>query len=209
MGIKEWLIPQDKVFYDLFDRLAAVVVLASNRMVDLVEEFMDVKSKVHHLEQLEHEGDKITHEIYEQLNRTFITPLDHEEISRLASALDDILDFIEGTSQRMYNYGITDTDTHMVEMAKLIQLSVVELEDAVKEIRFMKNPRQIEHRCIEVNRLENLADDVLAHAINDLFKTEDAIAIIKRKDIYEHLENATDKCEDAANVLSDIAIRHS
>jgi len=209
LGIKEWLIPQDKVFYDLFDRLAAVVVLASNRMVDLVEEFMDVKSKVHHLEQLEHEGDKITHEIYEQLNRTFITPLDHEEISRLASALDDILDFIEGTSQRMYNYGITDTDTHMVEMAKLIQLSVVELEDAVKEIRFMKNPRQIEHRCIEVNRLENLADDVLAHAINDLFKTEDAIAIIKRKDIYEHLENATDKCEDAANVLSDIAIRHS
>lgn len=97
----------------------------------------------------------------------------------------------------------------MVEMAKLIQLSVVELEEAVKEIRFMKNPRLIENRCIEVNRLENLADDVLAHAINDIFRTEDAIAIIKRKDIYEHLENATDKCEDAANVLSDIAIRHS
>ena len=178
-------------------------------MVDLVDEFSDVKVKVRQLEQLEHEGDKITHEIYEELNRTFITPLDHEEISRLASALDDILDFIEGTAQRMYNYGITDTDTHMIEMAKLIQLSVVELEEAVKEIRFMKNPRQIELRCIEVNRLENLADDVLAHAINDLFKTEDAIAIIKRKDIYEHLENATDKCEDAANVLSDIAIRHS
>lgn len=209
MGIKEWLIPQDKVFFDLFDRLAAVVVLASYRMVDLVDDFSDIKAKVDQLEQLEHEGDRITHEIYEQLNRTFITPLDHEEISRLASALDDILDFIEGTAQRMYNYGISDTDSHMVEMAKLIQLSVVELEEAVKEIRFMKNPRLIENRCIEVNRLENLADDVLAHAINDIFRTEDAIAIIKRKDIYEHLENATDKCEDAANVLSDIAIRHS
>ncbi|HOP67330.1 MAG TPA: DUF47 family protein [Methanoregulaceae archaeon] len=209
MGIKEWLIPQDKVFFDLFDRLAAVVVLASYRMVDLVDDFSDIKAKVRQLEQLEHEGDKITHEIYEQLNRTFITPLDHEEISRLASALDDILDFIEGTAQRMYNYGISDADSHMVEMAKLIQLSVVELEEAVKEIRFMKNPRLIENRCIEVNRLENLADDVLAHAINDIFRTEDAIAIIKRKDIYEHLENATDKCEDAANVLSDIAIRHS
>lgn len=209
MGIKEWLIPQDKVFFDLFDRLAAVVVLASCRMVDLVDDFSDIKAKVRQLEQLEHEGDKITHEIYEQLNRTFITPLDHEEISRLASALDDILDFIEGTAQRMYNYGISDADSHMVEMAKLIQLSVVELEEAVKEIRFMKNPRLIENRCIEVNRLENLADDVLAHAINDIFRTEDAIAIIKRKDIYEHLENATDKCEDAANVLSDIAIRHS
>ncbi|MCC7567116.1 MAG: DUF47 family protein [Methanoregulaceae archaeon] len=209
MGIKEWLIPQDKVFFDLFDRLAAVVVLASYRIVDLVDDFSDIKAKVRQLEQLEHEGDKITHEIYEQLNRTFITPLDHEEISRLASALDDILDFIEGTAQRMYNYGISDADSHMVEMAKLIQLSVVELEEAVKEIRFMKNPRLIENRCIEVNRLENLADDVLAHAINDIFRTEDAIAIIKRKDIYEHLENATDKCEDAANVLSDIAIRHS
>ncbi len=132
MGIKEWLIPQDKVFFDLFDRLAAVVVLASYRMVDLVDDFSDIKAKVRQLEQLEHEGDKITHEIYEQLNRTFITPLDHEEISRLASALDDILDFIEGTAQRMYNYGISDADSHMVEMAKLIQLSVVELEEAEK-----------------------------------------------------------------------------
>ncbi|NYT07668.1 MAG: DUF47 family protein [Methanomicrobiales archaeon] len=209
MGLKEWLIPQDKQFFDLFDRLAAVVVVASYRLVDLVDDFSDVKSKVDNLERLEHDGDKITHEIYEHLNRTFITPLDPEDISTLASALDDVLDYIEGTAQRMYNYGITGTDAYMVELAKLIQLSVVELEDAVKGIRTMKNPHQIEHRCIEVNRLENLADDILAHAINDLFKTEDPIAIIKRKDVYEYLEIATDKCEDAANVLSDIAIRHS
>ena len=209
MGLKEWLIPQDKLFFDLFDRLTAVVVVASYRLVDLVDDFSDVKSKVDNLERLEHDGDKITHEIYEHLNRTFITPLDPEEISKLASALDDILDYIEGTAQKMYNYRITGTDAYMVELAKLIQLSVVELEDAVKGIRTMKDPHQIEHRCIEVNRLENLADDILAHAINDLFKTEDPIAIIKGKDVYEHLEIATDKCEDAANVLSDIAIRHS
>jgi uncharacterized protein Yka (UPF0111/DUF47 family) len=209
VGLKEWLIPQDKLFFDLFDRLSAVVVLASYRIVDLVDDYTDVKTKVDQMELLEHEGDKITHEIYEHLNRTFITPLEPEEISKLASALDDILDYIEGTAQRMYNYGITETDAYMVELAKLIQLSVVELEDAVKGIRTMKNPYQIENRCIEVNRLENLADDILAHATKDLFKTEDPIAIIKRKDIYEYLEIATDKCEDAANVLSDIAIRHS
>jgi len=98
----------------------------------------------------------------------------------------------------MYTYGITETDAYMVE-----------LEDAVKGIRTMKNPHQVEHRCIEVNRLENLADDILAHAISNIFKTQDPIAIIKGKDIYQHLEIATDKCEDAANVLSDIAIRHS
>ena len=86
---------------------------------------------------------------------------------------------------------------------------MVELEEAVKSIRSIKEPRLIEERCIEVNRLENLADDVLAHAINEIFRTNDPIAIIKFKDIYEHLEIATDKCEDAANVLSDIAIRHS
>ncbi|HNS83663.1 MAG TPA: DUF47 family protein [Methanolinea sp.] len=209
MGIKEWLIPQDEVFFTLFERLAAVVVLASYRIVDLVDDYTSVREKVHQIEQLEHEGDKITHEIYEQLNQTFITPLDPEEISKLASALDDILDYIKSTATRMYHYGIPGTDPHMVELAKLIQLSVVELEEAVKGIRSMKNPRQIEQRCIEVNRLENLADDVLHHAYDDLFRSNDAIAIIKRKDIYEYLEIATDKCEDVANVLSDIAIRHS
>ena len=97
----------------------------------------------------------------------------------------------------------------MVELAKLVQLSVIEIEKAVNGIRTIKNPTQIEERCIEVNRLENIADNVLGRAIMDLFKTKDAITIIKLKDIYENLEIATDKCEDAANVLSDIAIRHT
>ncbi len=209
MGIKEWIIPQDEVFLTLFERLAAIVVLASYRIVDLVDDYSNVREKVNQIEQLEHEGDRITHEIYEQLNQTFITPLEPEEISRLAAALDDILDYIKSTATRMYYYRIQETDTHMVELARLIQLSVVELEEAVKGIRSMKNPRQVEQRCIEVNRLENLADDALNTAYADLFQTDDAIAIIKRKDIYEHLEIATDKCEDAANVLSDIAIRHA
>jgi uncharacterized protein Yka (UPF0111/DUF47 family) len=97
----------------------------------------------------------------------------------------------------------------MIELAKLIRMSVVEIEAAIKGIRSIKDPRFIEDRCIEVNRLENLADDVLAHALTDLFRTQHAITIIKLKDIYEHLEQATDFCEDVANVLSDIAIRHS
>jgi uncharacterized protein Yka (UPF0111/DUF47 family) len=209
MGIREWVIPQDKVFFDHFDRLSAVVMDASNALVALVEDYTDVKSKIQKIETLEHEGDRITHEIYEQLNVTFITPMEPQEISRLASALDDILDYIDGTTQKMFNYSITETDSHMRELAKLIRLSVAELHEAVRHIRSIKDPRLIETRCIEVNRLENLADDVLAHAITDLFKTQDAISIIKLKDIYDYMEIATDKCEDAANVLSDIAIRHS
>ncbi len=209
MGLRELLIPQDKVFFDLFERQVAIVTESANQLVALTENFTNVKEKRHAIELLEHQGDQVTHDIYETLNKTFITPLDPEEISGLASALDDVLDYIDGSAEKMLYYGIESTDSHIIELSKLIRLSVMEIEGAVKGIRAISNPRYIEERCIEVNRLENLADDVLAHAIMDLFKTNDAITIIKYKDIYEHLEVATDYCEDVANVLSDIAIRHS
>ena len=209
MGLRELLIPHDKIFFDLFEKQAGVVKEAAWRLVALTEDFTSVKEKRHQIENLEHKGDQITHDIYDQLNRTFITPLDPEEISRLASALDEVLDYIDGATEKMYYYGIDATDAHMIELAKLIHMSTTEIESAVKGIRSIKDPKYVEERCIEVNRLENLADDVLAHAVTDLFKTTDAITIIKLKDIYEHLETATDYCEDVANVLSDIAIRHS
>ena len=209
MGIRELLIPRDTIFFDLFERQAGLLREAAWQLVDLTENFTNVKEKRHAIENLEHEGDQITHDIYEQLNRTFITPLDPEEISRLASTLDEVLDYIDGAAEKMLYYGIESTDSHMIELAKLIHMSTGEIESAIKSIRTLKDPRYVEERCIEVNRLENLADDVLAHALTDLFKTTDAIMIIKLKDIYEQLETATDNCEDVANTLSDIAIRHS
>jgi uncharacterized protein Yka (UPF0111/DUF47 family) len=209
MGIKDWVIPKDTIFFDLFERQAATVKEAACQLVALTEDFTSVKEKRHGIELLEHQGDQVTHEIYEQLNLTFITPLEPEEISRLASGLDDVLDYIDGSAEKMLYYGIEATDAHMVELAKLIHMSAGEIEEAVKGIRSLKNPGYIEERCIEVNRLENLADDVLAHAITDLFRTQHAITIIKLKDIYEQMENATDLAEDVANVLSDIAIRHT
>jgi predicted phosphate transport protein (TIGR00153 family) len=193
----------------MFEKQAAVMKEAAWQLVALTEDFTNVKEKRHEIEKLEHKGDQITHDIYKQLNTSFITPLDPEEISLLASTLDEVLDYIDGATEKMYYYNIGTTDAHMIELAKLIHMSTSEIESAVKGIRSIKDPRYIEERCIEVNRLENLADDVLAHAVTDLFKTNDAITIIKLKDIYEHLETATDYCEDVANVLSDIAIRHS
>ncbi len=203
MGLRELLIPKDKVFFDLFEQQAGIVREAAQKLLILTEDFTNIKEKRQGIEQLEHQGDQVTHNIYEQLNRTFITPLDPEEISRLAGTLDDVLDYIDGATEKMFYYGIETTDVHMVELAKLIHMQVIELEGAVKGIRSIKNPKYIEERCIEINRLENLADDVLAHAVTDLFRTQHAITIIKLKDIYEHLETATDYCEDAANVLSD------
>src|SRR5512136_2556908 len=209
MGLRELLIPHDKIYFDLFEKQAGVLKEAAWQLVALTEDFTNVKEKRHEIEKLEHKGDQITHDIYKQLNTSFITQLDPEEISRLASSLDEVLDYIDGSTEKMYYYNIGTTDTHMIELAKLIHMSTSEIESAVRGIRSIKDPRYIEERCIEVNRLENLADDVLAHAVTDLFRTNDAITIIKFKDIYEHLETATDRCEDVANVLSDIAIRHS
>jgi predicted phosphate transport protein (TIGR00153 family) len=209
MGLRELLIPHDKIYFDLFEKQAEVLKEAAWQLVALTEDFTNVKEKRHEIEKLEHKGDQITHDIYKQLNTSFITPIDPEEISSLASALDEVLDYIDGATEKMYYYNIGATDAHMLELAKIIHMSTTEIEGAVKGIRSLKDPRYIEERCIEVNRLENLADDVLAHAVTELFKTDDAITIIKLKDIYEHLETATDYCEDVANVLSDIAIRHS
>ena len=209
MGLRELLIPHDKIYFDMFEKQAGVLKEAAWQLVALTEDFTNVKEKRHEIEKLEHKGDQITHDIYKQLNTSFITPLDPEEISLLASTLDEVLDYIDGATEKMYYYNIGATDAHMIELAKIIHMSTTELEGAVKGIRSLKDPRYIEERCIEVNRLENLADDVLAHAVTELFKTDDAITIIKLKDIYEHLETATDYCEDVANVLSDIAIRHS
>jgi len=209
MGFRDWVIPQDKIFFDLFEQQATIVKEAAEQLVILTEDFTNVKEKRHEIEKLEHKGDQITHDIYEHLNLTFITPLEPEEISRLASSLDEVLDYIDGTSEMMLYFSIEATDSYMVELAKIIHLQCIEIEEAVRGIRKISNPKYIEERCIEINRLENLADDVLAHAITDLFHTQHAITIIKLKDIYEHLEQATDYSEDVANVLSDIAIRHS
>ena len=209
MGIRELLIPGDTIFFDLFERQAETVMEAAHQLVILTEDFTSVIEKRLEIEKLEHKGDQITHDIYEQLNRTFITPLDPEEISSLASALDEVLDYIDDSTEKMFYYNIASTDSHIIELANLIYMSTTEIERAVKSIRSFKDPQYIEEHCIEVNRLENLADDILAHAITDIFKTTDAVTIIKLKDIYEHLEIATDNCEDVANILSDIAIRHS
>ena len=209
MGLIQWFTPKDKVFFDLLEQQAAIVTDASHHLVNLTKDFTNVKEKRHEIELLEHQGDQVTHDIYERLNRTHNPPIAPAEISRLASSLDEVIDYLDGSAEKMLYHGIESTDTYMVELAKLIHLSAVEIEGAVKDIRSIKDPRFIKQRCIEVNRLENVADDVLAEAITHLFRSNDAMTVIKLKDIYDWLEIATDKCEDVADVLSDIAYRQS
>ncbi len=209
MGIKEWLIPQDRIFYDLFEKQAGLIVSAAQELEQLVHGETDSQTSYRKIRDLEHQGDLITHELYEYLNRTFITPLDPMEISRLGSSLDDILDYIDDSAEKIVNYSVTEFDRPMQDMAQLIRLSAVQIEGMVRYIRNIRSGNQIITCAIEINRLENVADDVLTKAIYTLFQTQDATTIIKLKDIYECMETATDKCEDVANVLSDIGIRHT
>lgn len=209
MGLREVLIPQDQVFFDLFEEMADTLVEAADLLVQFTESGANPVGCCPQMKDLEHTGDTVTHRIYNQLNLVFITPLEPEEISSLASVLDDVLDCIEGSVQMMRVYGVEESDDVMRQFAKLIRLSVVEMQGAIRSLRKLSNAKDISARVIEINRLENLADDVLGHALSDLFKTNDALRILKFKDIYEELERATDRCETVANIISDIVIRHS
>ncbi|WP_348632346.1 DUF47 family protein [Methanomicrobium sp. W14] len=207
--MKDWLIPQDKHFYDLFEQQAATLIKAADHLHYMIESYGDIKNQCHKMKTYEHSGDDITHSIYQLLNQSFITPIEPEEISRLASGMDDILDAIDDTSQKMFYYDIDATDKYMLESSNIICSQTRVLEKAVLGIRDLKDPKGVADLCIEINRLENLADEVLGVALQALFKTNDAIRIVKFKDIYEIMEETTDRCEDVANLLADIAIRHS
>ena len=209
MGLKEWIIPQDKHFFNMLENESQNVLDGSNAFLDMLKNYENIKQKQQKIKDIEHQGDDFVHEIFEELNKTFITPIDHEDISALASAFDDVLDYIDGTATRLVLYEIKKPEENMIKLAEVLLKQTTELNTALGGLRNIKNPKEIEKRCIEVNRLENVADDIYKTSVADLFKRTDAIEIMKLKEIYERLEFATDKCEDAANVISDIVVKNS
>ncbi len=209
MGLKEWIIPQDKLFYNMLESEAENVLEASRVFLDMLNNYEKLVEKQIIIKELEHKGDTLVHEIFEELNKTFITPIDHEDISKLASSFDDVLDHIDGTAIRLKLYEIEEPEENLIKLAEILVEQASELNIALKGLRNLKNPQLIEEKCIEINRLENHADDIYKNSIAELFKSKDAIEIMKLKEVYERLEKATDKCEDAANVISDIVVKNS
>ncbi len=209
MGLKEWLIPQDKHFFNMLENESNNVLDGSKIFLEMLEHYENIDEKQQRIKDIEHQGDDFVHEIFEELNRTFITPIDHEDISALASAFDDVLDYIDGTATRFVLYEIKKPEENMIKLAEVIVKQATELNLALCGLRNIRNPKEIETRCIEVNRLENVADDLYKSSVAQLFKQKDAIEIMKLKEVYERLEFATDKCEDAANVISDIVVKNS
>jgi predicted phosphate transport protein (TIGR00153 family) len=209
MGLKEWIIPQEKHFFDMLEQQAAIVVEGAEALMDMLKDFENVEDKRDKIKDIEHKGDDMVHEISEALNKTFVTPIDHDDISELTSRMDDILDYMEAASHRLWSYEIKAIPADMVELTEIILTSTKEVNHAVKDLRNSNRKNEILKHCIEINRLENMGDDITHVAVADLFKKYDAIDIIKLKEIYEYLEEATDKCEDAADVIKDVYMKNS
>jgi hypothetical protein len=209
MGFKEWIIPQQKHFYDLLEQQADTVLEGANALVDMTKNFENVAFKRDKIKEIESRGDNIVHTIMDELNKTFVTPFDHDDMSELTSRMDDILDFIEAASHRMWSYEIRSVPPDMVRLAEVILASAKEVNHAVHDLRNINKRNEILQHCIEINRLENVGDDIQHTSVAALFKTKDAVEIMKLKEIFEHLEEATDKCEDAADVIKDVFMKNS
>ncbi len=199
------LIPKETKFFDLFAELSTAMNEGARLLRSILEDPHDLESRVEQMQAIEHRGDKATHAIITKLNQTFITPFDREDIHRLASSLDDVLDFMNAAAIRLVMYKILQPPVASAELAGIIVLQSEELARGVSLLE--KNTGVLKH-CDEINRLEDEADHVSRKAIAALFEHEkDPIQLIKIKELYEVLEVATDKAEDAANVLEAIVLK--
>jgi len=209
MRIRDLILPQDKVFFTLFKEMAEKIAEASATLNEITHELPGGTEKAHKVRQIEHHGDEITRKIFEQLDESLITPLEPEEIARLAPVFDDVLDRIDWVTHQLCNYGIPATNDVLKEYSYLILLSSTEIGHAVSSLATLKNLEEVKVHSLEISRLYNLSTELLSRAVLDLFKTQDLLMIIKLKDIYEGLAKVMEKCNDVGHALNDIAMAHS
>ena len=211
-SILKIFLPKDRIFYDLFEQVADNVSLMSKKLKAMVFEndFDKRAATISQLEDLEHTNDELTHRIFTELGRNFITPFDREDIHYLASSLDDIADYIYASAKKINFYRVNPNDSGIQKLAEIIENICAQVRNAVGELRNMKDMRLITESLVKINSMENQADDVFDMSIENLFATEpDAKEVIKKRDIYQVMEIVTDKCEDAGNVIESIIIKYA
>ncbi len=202
--------PKHEKFFDLFDQSVENLCEGARLLKVLLEDYTDVEAKIKRIEEVEHKGDTLTHETIEHLNRIFVTPIDREDIHAITEQVDDVLDRIDGAAYRLYLYEIPEPSESSRALADVLVRSVDEVALAVKALRNLRKPREIIDCCVRINTFENEADRILHKALAALFRDhKDPIMVIKWKEIYERLEDATDKCEDVANVLEGIVLKNA
>ena len=211
-SIMKIFMPKDRIFYTLFEQVADTMALMGKMMKEVVKEpdFDKRTALISRIEDLEHVNDDLTHKIFTELGRNFITPFDREDIHYLASSLDDICDYIFASAKKINFYKVNPNDQGIQKMAELIEQGCDQVSNAVHELRNMRDMRKITEALVKVNSIENQADDIFDMSIDRLFETEpDAKEVIKKREIYQVMELVTDKCEDAANVIESIIIKYA
>jgi hypothetical protein len=208
MGFKEWILPQDKVFFNLLEEQAEIAMRAAELFKKMISDYNSFGIAIKRMHALEHEGDEIVHKIFRRLNKSFITPIDQEDISKLTSLYDDLLDYIDATANKIFLFKISEPDSVIKDFADIIVQQVKEVNAALKQIRKIKQ-EEIEKKFKIVHRLENKADDLCDGSVAKLFTEKDPIKIIIMKEIYEFLEEITDKCEDVCLAIQDIVMKNA
>ena len=203
-------IPKEEKFYDLFEELINKIEEGGKVFLCMVETYEYPLPKITKLKELEHEADVITHRTYEKMHKSFLTPLDREDIYALVNKMDSILDMIEASAARMSLYKVKKPTKVIIDQAKILNEAISKVKLIVYAMRDMKNAKMIIDACVEINTLENEGDIVLRTAMVDLFENEkDAIELIKWKEIFERIEEALDVCEDVSNIIEGIVLKHA
>ncbi len=205
-----WFLPIDSRFLEIFDLASGNIVQAVELFTRMLQEPKELAARVEELKALEHQGDRYTHETLARLNTSFVTPFDREDIHALATKLDDILDAVDATGHRLLLYGVDQVPDRLVQLAELLLASAREVQKAVVALHDPRRHKEALTCCVEINRLENEADQIHRDALADLFANHgDPVEIIKQKDLFAFLEEATDRCEDVANIIETIIIKAS
>ena len=201
------LVPQKREFFDLYNRAAANAAAIAEALIELLEAFPEGSdTKVRGIKELEHDGDRLTHEVVDLLNRTFVTPFDRDDMYRLAGALDDICDHVDDAAEKITGYGVREVRGQATEQARVVYRSASKLQEAIGRLEGFKDSRR---QLIELRELEDEGDRIVRQALSELFNGgSDAIALVRWKDIHEALEEAVDACENAADVLEAILVKN-
>jgi predicted phosphate transport protein (TIGR00153 family) len=203
-------LPRETSFFDFFEEHAALTIEGTKEFLSMVTTGANIPAKCRRISDIEHETDTITHRCVEALHKTFITPIDRDEIHRLITRMDDIMDYVEAAAERIELYELTTMTSDCRDLADALHRAAQQVEGAVRGLRTLKEPQATLKLCIDINRLENETDAILRRSVARLFKEEkDPILVIKWKEIYENLESAADRCEDVANIIEGVILEHS
>jgi predicted phosphate transport protein (TIGR00153 family) len=203
-------LPRETSFFDFFEQHAALTIEGTKEFLSMVTTGASIAAKCRRIRDIEHETDTITHRCVEALHKTFITPIDRDSIHRLITKMDDVMDCVEAAAERIELYELTTMTGDVRDLADVVHRSAQQVEQATRGLRTLKNPQQTIKLCNDITRLENEADAILRRSVAQLFKeVKDTIFVIKWKEIYESLENASDRCEDVANIIEGVILEHA